>query len=126
MDNDEAFKSLLDQHAEGYAMLYPSILPRLREAYESGNPMVKQAVLAVAAALARAQTKRERRLRDEHGLTPTEVRVALHLIDGGTVASCAAALDVAESTIRSHLKAVFAKTGVKRQAHLIALLKGGG
>jgi DNA-binding CsgD family transcriptional regulator len=124
MDDEDAFKSLLSQHAEGYALLYPSILPRLRQAYESGNPMVKQAVLAMAAALARAQAARERRLRSEYGLTPSEVKVALHLIDGGTVTSCAEALEVAESTVRTHLKSVFAKTGVTRQAQLSTLLRG--
>lgn len=123
MDDEDAFKSLLSQHAEGYALLYPSIVPRLRQAYESGNPMVKQAVVAMAMAMSRAQSARERRLRSEHGLTPTEVKVVLHLVDGGTVGSCAEALAVAESTIRSHLKAVFAKTGVTRQAHLSSLLK---
>ena len=123
MDDEDAFKSLLSQHAEGYALLYPSIVPRLRQAYESGNPMVKQAVLAMAAALVRAQAARERRLRSEHGLTPTEVKVVLHLVDGGTVTSCAEALEVADSTVRSHLKAVFAKTGITRQAQLAALLK---
>jgi DNA-binding CsgD family transcriptional regulator len=123
MDDEDAFKSLLSQHAEGYALLYPSIVPRLREAYESGNPMVKQAVLAMAAAMVRAQSGRERRLRDNHGLTPMETRVALHLTDGGTVASCAEALGVAESTVRSHLKSVFAKTGVTRQAQLSSLFR---
>jgi DNA-binding CsgD family transcriptional regulator len=123
MDDEDAFKSLLSQHAEGYALLYPSIVPRLRQAYESGNPMVKQAVLAMAAALARAQAARERRLRSEHGLTPSEVKVALHLIDGGTVTTCAEALQVAESTVRTHLKSVFAKTGVTRQAQLSNLLR---
>ena len=123
MKDDEAFKRFLVEPSEGYARLYPSIITRLRQAYEAGNPMVKQAVLAMAAALARAEGQRERRLRDEHNLTPTETRVALHLADGGTVASCAEAMGVAESTVRSHLKSVFAKTGVTRQAQLATLLR---
>lgn len=123
MSDDDAFERFLVQPSEGYARLYPSIITRLRKAYEAGNPMVKQAVMAMAAALARAQGHRERRLRDEHNLTPTEIRITLHLIDGGTVASCAEALEVAESTVRSHLKSVFAKTGVTRQAQLPALLR---
>lgn len=126
MTDEDAFESLLSQHAEGYALLYPSIIPRLRQAYERGDPMVKQAVLAMAAALARAQARREGRLRSEYGLTPSEVKVVLHLVDGGTVASCAAGLGVAESTVRSHLKSAFAKTGVKRQAQLAALTRGAG
>jgi DNA-binding CsgD family transcriptional regulator len=123
MNDDDAFYKILIQPSEGYARLYPSILERLRQAYESGNPMVKQAVVAMAQALARAEGRRERRLKDEHGLTPSEVRVALHLIDGGTVASCAEAMEVAESTVRTHLKSVFGKTGVTRQAQLPNLLK---
>ena len=75
-----------------------------------------------AIAMDREVGNREDRLREEHGLTPKESRIVLHLIDGGTVQSCAEALDVAESTIRSHLKSVFAKTGVRRQAHLGRLL----
>jgi DNA-binding CsgD family transcriptional regulator len=125
MSDDDAFDRFLIQPSEGYARLYPSILRRLRQAYESGNPTVKQAVLAMAAALARAEGRRERRLRDDYSLTPTEVRVALHLIDGGTVASCAEAMDVAQSTVRSHLKSVFAKTGVNRQAQLSKMLRAG-
>lgn len=124
MSDDDAFERFLLQPSHDYAKLYPSILTRLRKAYEAGNPMVKQAVLAMAAALSRAQDQRERRLRDEQGLTPREVRVVLHLAEGGTVASAAQAMDVAESTVRTHLKSVFAKTGVKRQAQLGQLLKG--
>src|SRR4051794_16096389 len=123
MTDDPAFKRFLLQPSEGYAQLYPSIIPRMKAAYESGNPMVRQAVLAMAMALSRAEAMRERRLRDEHGLTPTEVRVALHLVDGGTVGSCATLMDVAESTIRSHVKSIFAKTGVRRQAELSSVLK---
>jgi DNA-binding CsgD family transcriptional regulator len=123
MSDDDAFERFLVQPSEGYARLYPSIVTRLRTAYEAGNPMVKQAVMAMAAALARANGQRERRLRDEHNLTPTETRIVLHLIDGGTVASCAEALEVAASTVRSHLKSVFSKTGVTRQAQLTTLLR---
>jgi DNA-binding CsgD family transcriptional regulator len=121
-DEDDAFERFLVQPSQGYARLYPSIVSRLRKAYEEGNPMVKQAVVAMAAALARAEGQRERRLRDEYDLTPTETRVALHLADGGTVATCARAMGLAESTVRTHLKSVFAKTGISRQAQLPRLL----
>jgi DNA-binding HTH domain-containing proteins len=39
------------------------------------------------------------------------------------VAECAADLGVAESTVRSHVKAVFAKTGRTRQSQLATLLQ---
>lgn len=124
MTDDDAFERLLALHAEGYARLYPSIVPRLRQAYESGNPAVKRAVLAMAAGLTRARSAREQRLKHEHGLTPSESRVVLHLAQGGTVASCAQEMGVAESTVRSHLKSAFAKTGIRRQADLRSLLGG--
>jgi DNA-binding CsgD family transcriptional regulator len=121
-EDEEALSRFLLQPSEGYAQLYPSILPRLRQAYENGNPLARQAVMAMAMALSRAHGARERRLRDEYNLTPTEIRVAFHIGGGGTVASCAEALGVAESTVRSHLKALFTKTGVRRQAELQRLL----
>jgi DNA-binding CsgD family transcriptional regulator len=122
--DDEAFEQLLSQHAEGYARLYPSIVPRLRKAYQDGNATMKRAVMAMAAALVTAESRRETSLTNLHGLTPTQVRVALHLIDGGTVASCAEAMGVAESTVRTHLKSIFAKTGIRRQSQLRSLLTG--
>lgn len=121
-DDAEIIRFLL-QRSERYAQLYPSLIPRMMAAYESGNPAAKQAVIAMGMAMSRGEALRERRLGDEHGLTPTEVRVALHLVDGGTVASCADQMEVAESTVRWHVKSIFAKTGIRRQADLRDLLK---
>lgn len=122
-DDKKAFDKRLVKNAEIYGQLYPSIGPRLRAAFESGNPLAMQVARAMGLALDRAEGAREQRLRDGHGLTPQEVRIVLHLVDGGTVASAAVALDVAESTVRTHLKSVFAKTGVTRQAQLANLLR---
>jgi DNA-binding CsgD family transcriptional regulator len=123
-DNDEFDQRLL-KPAQAYARLYPSILTRLKAACESGNPIAKQAAQALTKAISRSAEQREARLRHDHGLSPQEIRIALHLIDGGSVASCAVALEVAESTVRSHLKSIFGKTGVNRQAELPHLLEGG-
>ncbi|MCR5880291.1 helix-turn-helix transcriptional regulator [Phenylobacterium sp. J367] len=122
MSDDDAFDQRLLRRAQTYARTYPSILPRLRAAYEAGHPLVRQVAQAMGVAMDREVGHREDRLREEHGLTPQESKIVLHLIDGGTVQSCAETLDVAESTIRSHLKSVFAKTGVRRQAQLSRLL----
>jgi DNA-binding CsgD family transcriptional regulator len=77
----------------------------------------------MTSAMEQADGQRVRRLRDAHGLSPQEVRVTLHLIDGGTVTTCAELMNVAESTIRSHLKSVFAKTGCTRQSQLSSALQ---
>jgi DNA-binding CsgD family transcriptional regulator len=55
-------------------------------------------------------------------LTPAELRVMLSIANVGGVAETAAALGVAESTVKTHLRHVFSKTGTSRQAELIKLI----
>ncbi|WP_462119605.1 helix-turn-helix transcriptional regulator [Methylorubrum extorquens] len=57
-------------------------------------------------------------------LTPAEARVARDIARGLGVPEAAVQAGVTEGTIRSQLKAVFAKTGTSRQAELAALLNG--
>jgi DNA-binding CsgD family transcriptional regulator len=124
MSDDEAFDHRLVKPAQAYAKLYPTIVPRLKAAYDAGHPLVRQVASALGLAMGRAETNREQRLQEEHGLSPQETRVALHLIDGGTVTSAAECFGSAESTIRTHIKGVFSKTGIRRQAALPSLLSG--
>jgi len=53
-------------------------------------------------------------------LTPTELRVLLAVVEVGGVPEVAVALDVAESTIKTHVSRLFEKTGTGRQADLVA------
>jgi len=55
------------------------------------------------------------------GLTPSEARVLDRITTGRTVADIATELGVSVNTIRTHLLHIFEKTGVKRQADLVAL-----
>jgi DNA-binding CsgD family transcriptional regulator/PAS domain-containing protein len=55
------------------------------------------------------------------GLTPAETRILERLLSGMSPADAAAALAIAESTARTHLLHIFEKTGVSRQADLVAL-----
>ena len=57
-----------------------------------------------------------------YGLTGAEARLASALSGGHSVQSAAAALHMQPATARSHLKAVFRKTGVNRQQDLVRLL----
>jgi DNA-binding CsgD family transcriptional regulator len=66
------------------------------------------------------------RLRAEFGLTKAEVRLALRLAEGSSLASAAQAFDVKLTTIRSQLQQVFAKTGTSRQSELVAMLLSRG
>jgi DNA-binding CsgD family transcriptional regulator/PAS domain-containing protein len=55
-------------------------------------------------------------------LTPAEARVLLTIVDAGGVAESAKNLDVAESTVKTHLGRIFTKTDTKRQADLVKLV----
>src|SRR5690554_94013 len=57
-----------------------------------------------------------------YGLTPTEVRVTLALSDGLAIADVAKAMNVARTTAVFHLRNIFQKTAVSRQAELVALV----
>ena len=53
------------------------------------------------------------------GLTGMESRVAVLLAEGMSVRQIAAATGRKESTIRSHVKHIFVKHGLSRQAELV-------
>ena len=125
MSDDEAFDHRIMKGAETYARLYPSILPRLTTALRAGHAATRDLGAALSQAIDRKEGQRERELQASFGLSPQEIRVTLGLIDGGTVASLAQTMALAESTIRSHIKSVFAKTDCQRQSQLASLLQSG-
>ena len=64
-------------------------------------------------------------LRDLHGLTPAEARLASELYERGSLAAAATSLRITLNTARSTLKRVFAKCGVNSQAGLLQMLSLG-
>jgi DNA-binding CsgD family transcriptional regulator len=57
-------------------------------------------------------------LATQFDLTPAESRLAAMLASGKTVAEAATSLGIAMPTARSHLRAIFGKTGTRRQSEL--------
>jgi DNA-binding CsgD family transcriptional regulator len=57
-------------------------------------------------------------------LTPTELRVLLAIVEVGGVPEVAAALGVADTTVRTHVGRLFEKTGATRQADLVKIVAG--
>lgn len=57
-------------------------------------------------------------------LTPAEARVARGVAGGLTLGAISDTAGISRETVRSQLKAVLAKTGLSRQAELVALLAG--
>ncbi len=60
-----------------------------------------------------------------YGLTGKEARLAAALLAGENLKQAAAELEIAEWTARDYLKAIFRKTGTRRQSELITLLLTG-
>ncbi len=61
-------------------------------------------------------------LRRVYGLTRKEAQLALALAGGAKLADAAERLRIAEGTARRHLAAIFARTGIHRQAELVRLI----
>ncbi len=61
-------------------------------------------------------------LQSRFRLTAAETRVALGIARGESLAAIAKMYGISVETARTHLKAVFTKTGTHRQAELAVLL----
>ncbi|HEX6000538.1 MAG TPA: helix-turn-helix transcriptional regulator [Hyphomicrobiaceae bacterium] len=71
----------------------------------------------------RAGIPTEASLRQAFALTNAETRLALALADGSSLAAAAEGLQITRHTARAHLKSIFAKTQVHRQAELVVALR---
>lgn len=107
-----------------YATLYPSVIARLRAAAEAGDPYVIKAVEVFAKISRQSETSHVARCRTRFELTTAQAQLALFLAEGGTISEYAKLMGIKISTVRTHLKSVFTKTGVKRQTELAILLLG--
>jgi DNA-binding CsgD family transcriptional regulator len=105
-----------------YASLYPSVITRLRSAAEAGNPLVTRAVSMFAHVSRQSESGHIARCSARFDLTSAQARLALFLAEGGTIGEYAQVMGVKTSTVRTHLKSIFVKTGVKRQTELAILL----
>jgi len=64
-------------------------------------------------------------LRQSHGLTVAEAKLAARLAAGETLAAAAGALRVTDNTARTQLKKIFEKTGTSRQSDFLRLVYSG-
>lgn len=80
------------------------------------------ALLVLIEPEAKAGTLSSAVLRETFGLTPAEAEIAARAARGEGMPVVAEALGVPQGTARLHLHRVFEKTGVRRQAELVALL----
>ena len=85
------------------------------------TPFVSWATLTPYAPVDHAP-ERARQLAVVFGLSPSEARVAAQIGGAKTIETAAASLGCATGTVRNHLKSIFSKIGVSRQAELVAIL----
>lgn len=109
-----------EQNEPPFAIHLAPILGAARDACGSDG------VLLLIAEAANLSIPNADLLRLLYDLTPAEGRLARGLLNGHAVETIASNHNVSEGTVRTQLKAVFAKTGVKRQPELIRLLSGLG
>jgi DNA-binding CsgD family transcriptional regulator len=71
---------------------------------------------------ARHPIRTEQILRQVYGLTKAEASIAELMVSGEGVHAISERLSLSMATVRTHLRAIFAKTGTHRQAELVGLL----
>ena len=101
----------------------PPLQVQISPVRRSALPL-SQSVAAIAFVIdpARRHRPTSEVLRATFGLTAAECRVALLLVDGHTPRLIAQMLGVTDHTVRSQIKSIFSKTGVRRQSALVRLM----
>ncbi|MCL4794789.1 MAG: helix-turn-helix transcriptional regulator [Bryobacteraceae bacterium] len=91
----------------------------------NGSPVPQHLLLSIRAAWADSESRRQMLVR-RYRMTPAEVRLAELIMDGHQPRSAAETLDVSIHTVRTYLKRLYMKVGVKNLAGLVrALLQSG-
>jgi DNA-binding CsgD family transcriptional regulator len=105
---------------ERLAIAYP--LPAPRTALREHWPRARVALYV--GSLAETGLLSAEVLAQAYGLTPAEARLAAAVAGGRELGELSEEWAVSTQTLRTQLKAVFAKTGVRRQTELVRLLAG--
>jgi ATP/maltotriose-dependent transcriptional regulator MalT len=99
---------------------------RLRAALEAFEQLHADAWTRQAEAELRAAGARRRPERDEHALTPQELRVAAAVQRGASNRDIAADLFLSPKTVEFHLRQIYRKLDVHSRTQLVAALAGSG
>ena len=104
------------------------ITPLIAHVRAVGRPMEKSggrleyahAIVAVPTAPP-LSAEEGRAFADAYGLTEAETRVLVTLANGASQQEAATALAISKATLTTHIKHIFDKTGIRRQAQLVSL-----
>lgn len=129
-DTDEQVLQALASGAQGYLVKGESVeLTRLRiTAVLRGEPVVSPVIARrlLAAMVARGSTPPAAGADNDHMLTAREHDVLRRIATGLTVAEVAQALAVSDNTVKTHLKSVYRKLGVRSRAGVITAARDRG
>ncbi len=102
----------------------PGRLPTIVEICRVGKPdrRITRSVMLIVRTGSRWQEAAPRVLQSVYGLSPAEADVALRLANGDSRAAIAEDRHASLATIRTQLKAAFAKLGVNREVELVEML----
>jgi DNA-binding CsgD family transcriptional regulator len=87
----------------------------------NGNPIDRLGVIKLQERSAWNQPTVET-IQAATGLTTAEAKLSLALLDGVSVLGYAKRHDLSEHTVRTHLKYIYVKLGLNRQAEVVALM----
>jgi DNA-binding CsgD family transcriptional regulator len=118
--------SLTDIHAGSFLRLqniHYNLIIKVTPWLEVGqDPLASRKVLVMIKDVQDVYPLNRAELEAFFGLTQREAQIAQSLALGQTAKDLAQTHNVKESTIRSHIKSIFVKTGCKNQVHLTAVL----
>jgi len=97
------------------------VLPLTSVARRRASARAAAAAMFVRKAALEAPSPREV-IGSTYNLTPAELRVLFAIVDIGGVPDVAAALGIADTTVKTHLSRLFEKTGATRQADLVKIV----
>ncbi len=106
-----------------YARLYPAVPTRVVEIVGQVAGAYAEMGIDLIFEHDEDDMVRAERLRAMFGLTLAEAAVALHIGAGGNTGDFAVQRKLSRNTVRNQLQQVFEKTGVRRQAELVGLLR---
>lgn len=116
-------RSFLSEDCELMNELVPHLHRALEVARAVEGSRERREIPPAAAATPPAEDWQRDRLRLTFALSPAQVRLAMLLFRGDRIKQAAGQLGITEGSARQYLKAIFVKTGAKRQADLVRVIR---
>jgi DNA-binding NarL/FixJ family response regulator len=124
-EDDELVFQAIQAGASGYILkdITPENLVRAIRAVQAGmstvHPSVTRKLLERISLMSRRRAAGQRRLHS-HGLTDREVEILVGIAKGASPRELAKRLSVTENTVKSHLRTIYRKIGVRDRSQAVA------